>query len=100
MRSFSPLAAGLAGALALGIFVPAFAADQADALQICKAEVTARYGDQAQTKLKRIRSRGDTTKVSLIVRGVSDKRFKVDCRVDDNLKISGFVDNRAEVASR
>ena len=99
MKLRSPLIAGLAGALTIGAFVPAFAATDAEALQICKTEVNARYGNEAQTKVQRIRSRGDNTKVSLFVRGVGDNVFRVQCNVNDNLQITGFVDNRAEVAS-
>jgi len=99
MKLRSPLVAGLAGALTLGAFAPAFAATDTEALQICKTEVEARYGENAQTKLQRIRTRGGETRVSLFVRGVSEKRFKVECNVDDNLQITGFVDARAKVAA-
>ncbi len=95
----SPIIAGLAGTLTLAAFVPAYAATDAEALQICKTEVEARYGEKAKTKLKRIRSRGGETKVSMFVRGVSENSFKIECNVDDNLQVTGFVDHRADVAA-
>ena len=96
MKALLPFA--LAG-LAFTAAQPALANDASQALAVCKNEVAARYGDEARTKIHRIRE-GRTTVVSLFVRGVSDKSFKVKCNVNRDLQISSFSDSRPDVAAR
>ena len=97
MKVLLPFA--LAG-LAFTAAQPALAANDASkALAICKNEVAARYGDEARTKIQRIRE-GRTTVVSLFVRGVGEKSFKVKCKVNGDLQVSSFSDTRPDVAAR
>ena len=70
------------------------------AVSACKTEVAARYGENAKTKVHRIRNRKVTT-VSLSVRGVTEKSFKVDCKIDGRAQIAAFTDSRDDsVATR
>ena len=57
------------------------------AFELCKNEVTARYGEAAKTKINYIKN-GRVTKVSLKVRGVSEKSFKVQCQIDGKQEIT------------
>ena len=63
-----------------------------EAVALCKNEVTARYGDAAKLKVRRIRS-GRVAKVAIRVRGVSEEPFTVQCQVDGEQTIS-LVDTR------
>ena len=96
MKALLPFA--LAG-LAFTAAQPALANNASEALAVCKNEVAARYGDEARTKIQRIRE-GRTTVVSLFVRGVGEKQFKVQCKVSRDLQISSFSDTRPDVAAR
>ena len=102
MKNLTSLALVAATLTTLATAQPALAKMSAgQAVTACKTEVTARFGENAITKVKRIRS-GKVTRVSLYVRGVSDKTFKIECKIDGKQHITGFVDSRedANVASR
>lgn len=66
---------------------PASAVTSSKALKLCENEVTARYGENAKTKINYIKN-GRVTKVSLKVRGVSEKSFKVQCQIDGKQQIT------------
>ena len=95
------LSTALLAALAATAVQPALADKNAGAaVTMCKSEVAARYGEDARTKVHRIRSTRNT-KVSLWVTGVSDKRFRVECHVDKGQQIAAFIDTRDDnVATR
>ena len=57
------------------------------ALKLCENEVTARYGEAAKTKVNYVK-KGRLTKVSLKVRGVSERSFKVQCQIDGQQQIT------------
>jgi hypothetical protein len=101
MKTTAILTFSTAAILTLGSVQTAFAKmTPGQAVTACKAEVTARFGKDAHTKLHRLRS-GKVTKVSLSVRGVEDKTFKIECKINGQQQITLFTDSRDNnVASR
>ena len=81
-----------AGLIAVGASAPAMAGPSAsEAVTICKNEVTARYGEEARTKIHRIRE-GRVMRVTLAVRGVADGAFRVQCKIDGNMQVTEVTD--------
>jgi hypothetical protein len=98
MKTLTSLSLAVATLVTLAAVQPALAGVSAGkAVTACKTEVTARFGKDAITKVHRIRS-GKVTRVSLYVRGVSDKTFKIECKIDGKQHITGFVDSREEAS--
>ena len=88
-----------AGLIAFGASAPALAAPSAgEAVSLCKNEVKARYGDEARTRIHRIRD-GRVTRVWLNVRGVSDGAFRVQCQINDDFQVTDVSDNLNRTAT-
>ena len=94
MKTTAILTLSTAAILTLASIQPAFAKmSSGEAVTTCKNEVIARFGKDAQTKLVRLRER-KVTKVTLSVRGVEDKKFKVECKINGEQQITLFTDSR------
>ncbi len=93
-----------AAALGTGLAVSAApvhaGASASEAVATCKNEIAARYGEEAKTKIHRVRERS-VTKVTLIVRGVGEESFRVQCNVDGKRQVTELIDSRGnDVAAR
>ena len=101
MKTTAILTFSTVAILTLASIQPAFAKmSSGQAVTACKAEVVERFGKDARTKLLRLRER-KMTKVTLSVRGVEDKSFKVECKINGEQQITLFTDSRDNnVASR
>ena len=88
---FSVTQALAAGLVATTVSIPAMAGT-GKAVTICKNEVAARYGEEARTKIHHVRT-GKQTRVTLVVRGVTEDSFRVQCKVDSQLQVTEITDN-------
>ena len=99
MKTIPLLAAAALGAGLAVSAMPALAGVSAsEAVTTCKNEVAARYGDEARTKIHRVRERA-VTKVTLTVRGVGEEAFRVQCNVDGKRQVTELTDNRGNTVS-
>ncbi len=90
LRNALKLAPALAAAALLAAPASASASTTSgDAFGICRAKVRATFGEEARTKLKRIKERGSFI-VEIKVSGVAEKPFTAKCEVARDGTLSSF----------